>query len=129
MTLIVLCGLPNAGKTTYSKNYDNVIHIDDIRFTEYDQLMVELSERINNAFNANDTVVLDGICCSNSMRKRILSLFDDSIYKKCIFIDISEEDMLKREDRNRHKFELFAISHFFQKPTLDEGWDEIVTIN
>ena len=29
--ITLICGLPNAGKTTYSRQFENVIHLDDFR--------------------------------------------------------------------------------------------------
>ena len=29
--MILICGIPNAGKTTYSQRYSDVIHFDEVR--------------------------------------------------------------------------------------------------
>ena len=92
--LIIMSGIPGAGKTTYAKAIPNakVISNDDIRFSlthgvfldqkEWNQLpIVPIQEHlINEASKTNQTVVLDCTSLTNSIRANLYykyqSLFD-----------------------------------------------------
>lgn len=114
--LTMICGLPNAGKTTYSKRYDNALHQDDIGRIS---CIVEMIEN-------KDDVVIEGYFGRRYERNKVREAYHG--YTKCIFLDISVDESIKREDRNRHPQILRNASRFFEPPTLDEGWDEIIII-
>lgn len=115
--ITMICGLPNAGKTTFSKQYKNALHQDDIGTIE----------NIINAINQIDgDVVIEGYFATCDERKRVISAYNGNA--KCIFIDISVEESIRRENRNRHPQMLKNASRFFEPPTLNEGWDEIIII-
>ena len=112
----MICGLPNAGKTTYSKQFDNALHQDDIgRISR----IVEMIEH-------KDDVVIEGYFGRRHERDRVRQAHKG--YTKCIFLDITTEESIKRENRNRHPQILRNASRFFEPPTLDDGWDEIIII-
>lgn len=115
MTLI--CGLPNAGKTTYSQRYQNVIHLDDFPRNKF----------LNcNAFvSTQDDCVVEGIYNLRCRRLRLLESYHGSAPRICIWIDTPLEERLKRETRGRPSS---VINSGFQPPTLDEGWDEIIIV-
>ena len=117
MELILICGLPNAGKTTYSKRYDNALHQDDIG--KIDRIISIINQ-------ADDDVVIEGYFGTQDARSRIRSAYKGKA--KCIFLDISVEESIRREDRNRHPQILRNASRFFEPPTYSEGWDEIIVI-
>lgn len=114
--LTMICGLPNAGKTTYSKRYDNVLHQDDIGRID----------SIIDIIKQMDEVVVEGYFGTQNERKRVRSAYKGKA--KCIFLDISVEESIRREDRNRHPQTLRNASRFFEPPTYSEGWDEIIVI-
>ena len=115
--LTLICGLPNAGKTTYSKRYDNALHQDDIGTID----------RIIKAVGQTDgDVFIEGYFGRKDQRSRVRSSYKG--FARCIFIDISVEESIRREDRNRNEHILRNAARFFEPPTYDEGWDEIIII-
>ena len=117
--MVLICGLPNAGKTTYSSRYSNVLHYDDI--SRYRQ-----AERIE-IYRRTDAECIEGIYNTVAGRKRIL----DNVRaerKVCIWIDTPPEVCIARETRGRGEHIVLSHAKMFEPPTLDEGWDEIIII-
>lgn len=115
--LTMICGLPNAGKTTYSKCFENALHQDDLGF---------ITNIINLIKQIKEDVVIEGVFSTAEERKKVISAW--SGIKKCIFIDISVEECIRREKRNRHPIVLRHVAKLFEPPTYAEGWDEIIII-
>lgn len=116
---ILICGLPNAGKTTYSQNFENVLHIDEICFN---QIILDKLSKKNN----NKDIVVEGIYGSSSSRQKLIKAYQG--WTKCIFLDVPIEEIIRREDRGRAEFILRSAAKHFTPPTYDEGWDEIEVI-
>lgn len=115
--LTLICGLPNAGKTTFSQQYKNALHLDEIG----------LLDNVLNAIKRTDgDVVIEGYFGTADVRSRICSAYDGQ--KECIFLDVTIEESIRRENRNRHEQILRNASRFFEPPTLDEGWGELIII-
>jgi len=120
MTLII--GIPNAGKTTYSAKYENVIHFDYVWSTNvYDYL----AELVKN----NNDLCIEGVFGASEKRKKILQ--ESKIKNTCIWLDVPVEICLERERNGRKRSDHLVIwaAEDFEPPTLDEGWDEIIIIN
>ena len=117
MTLII--GLPNAGKTTYSQRYTNVLHLDDFPWNRW--------LNCNEAVRQSDgNVVVEGIYNLRCRRERLLeAVAGKNVRNVCIWLDTPQDECLRREDRGR---DARTITDIFQPPTLDEGWDEIIRI-
>lgn len=115
ITLII--GLPNSGKTTYSQQFDNVIHFDDVGHRVF-----ELVEE-----NKGD-VAVEGIFIHRRMRERLLKAYKGSGRRICIWLDITPQECERRENRNRGAYMIWNCFSAFEPPTLDEGWDEIIVI-
>ena len=115
--LMLICGTPNAGKTTYSSRFDNALHLDEIGTT--DKVIGEMKQ-------IDGDVVVEGYFGNAESRRKVRSAYGGEA--RCVFIDISVEESIKREKRNRHEAILRNASRFFEPPTLDEGWDEIIII-
>lgn len=113
----LICGIPNSGKTTYSKKFNNVIHFDDVGS--------HIFEMIKD--NKND-IVVEGIFIFRSIREKILNTYQGEGEKICIWLNISPEECEKRENRNRAKYIIWNCYSVFEPPTLEEGWDEIIII-
>lgn len=113
----MICGLPNAGKTTYLKQFENALHQDDIGTT---------ANVINAIKQINGDIVIEGIFPTVEERKKVISAYNGT--KKCIFIDISVDESIRRENRNRHPQILRNAARFFEPPTKSEGWDDIIII-
>jgi len=124
--ITLICGLPNAGKTTYSENYENVIHFDDIEHRRPN----EQFEKCNAlAAEAQGDVCVEGVYNSVKRRKELLEAVKDKPGKRiCVWISTSAEVCVKRENRNRPVGIVFAHAMSFQPPTTDEGWDEVIEI-
>ena len=119
---MLICGIPNAGKTTYSERFCNVIHYDEIR--EYGRC-AELASKTDG------DVVVEGIFIKASQRRHLIKVCKDKSPKVCIWIDTPLEECKRREDNYRkrplHMVESYCES--FEPPTLDEGWDEIIHLH
>lgn len=115
--LILICGLPRAGKTTYAKNYKNVIHLDD-----YIHLPMALRyEKCAKQAETEETVVVEGIYHKTDLRIKLLNAYKGE-KTKCIWLDTPTE--IKRR---RNGF-IPAMDFPFEPPTTAEGWDEIIVI-
>lgn len=115
--LTLICGLPNAGKTTYSQQFDNPLHLDEIGTADN---VIDKMKQIDG------DVAVEGFFGTSCERRTIRSAYDGEAV--CIFIDISVEESIKRENRNRHPNILRNASKKFELPTLDEGWDRIIVV-
>lgn len=115
MTLI--CGLPNAGKTTFSGRYSKVLHLDDFPPSKF----LNCNEAVRQS---EDDVVVEGIYNIRCRRERLLEVAKGR--KVCIWIDTPLEECLRREGKSEHVVRVGA--EMFQPPTYDEGWDEIIII-
>ena len=116
--LTLICGLPNAGKTTNSQRFPNTIHSDDCK--SMDEVLALVSE------NDGD-VCVEGMFFNRLSRKRLLGSYNGS-GTKCILIDTPLDICLEREDRGRLLPMIRNCADMFEPPTYDEGWDEIEVI-
>lgn len=115
--ITLICGLPNSGKTTFSKRYGNVLHLDDY------------GHRISEAVaHADGDVVVEGVFVLGYMRKRILESYSGDGKKVCVWLNASPEECVRRESRGRPNYMIWNCHSVFEPPTYDEGWDEIVVI-
>ena len=118
MTLI--CGLPNAGKTTYSKQFQNVIHYDDVTAPKGERPICVLC----NIVSAMDDVCVEGVFLRAWERKRVVKAYNGT-ERVCLWLDTPLEECIARENRNRGLYLINRCHALFEPPTLDEGWDEI----
>lgn len=109
MTLI--CGHTRAGKTTFSEQFDNVIHFDDIH--NY-RKVIEMVKK------STCDVVVEGIYCTKQSREELCKAYWGKT--KCILIETSDEIRAKRMGRKRIGWQPFDI------PSYEEGWDEIIVL-
>ena len=119
--MILICGIPNAGKTTYSSRYDNVIHFDEV-------LGRDRRDKVVEAVKQDNSVVVEGVYGKASERKRLAEASED--HNTCIFLDTPLEKCEERERIGRTRStRLVRWAHEdFETPTFDEGWDTIITI-
>lgn len=122
--MILICGIPNAGKTTYSNRFDNVIHYDDVNSTENEPLIITLLKLINAC---PENVCVEGLFLKAFYRKELVSNVNKK-KKICIWLDTPLEECFKRELRERSLVLIREACTFFDPPTFDEGWDEIIII-
>ena len=122
--LTLICGLPNAGKTTYSAQYDDVIHFDDIFNYQKCNLQCWHDSQIGR------DVCVEGVYGEADERIRLLKACQNQSPKVCIWLDVSLEESIEREKNGRKRpFVPMYLHHVtFEPPTLEEGWDEIIRI-
>ena len=111
--LTLICGHSRAGKTTYSKRFENVIHLDDTHSTQ------KVLEKVRMV---SGDVVIEGIYYSPKDRIRLIEAYKGQGFR-CICLDTSKE---VREERHGYKIK---HDYPFLIPTLSEGWDEIIIIS
>ena len=120
--MLIICGIPNAGKTTYSVQYDSVVHFDGLDTTtkkKYDRLK-ELAR--------NGNAVLEGVFGDKRRRTELIECCPLEERKVCIWLDTAVEECVRRENRNRPTNMIRHHAKVFQPPTYAEGWDEIIII-
>ena len=121
MTLI--CGIPNAGKTTYSQHFDNVVHMDDVASKG------KASSRILEIISeSTEDMVLEGVFISRYQRKQLVNACKPEWKNTCIWLDTPLDECIRRENRGRKPNLMQNCHACMQPPTLDEGWDEIIII-
>jgi ATP-dependent DNA helicase RecQ len=86
MTLV--CGLPNAGKTTYCKKFENVIHLDDYNEPRFNLRNKRCNEE---AVKSETDVYIDGCYFTKELRKELSKKYNLPPY--VIFQDPSLEAM------------------------------------
>lgn len=116
--IILICGVGRAGKTTYSQSFENVLHSDG---------MGRKPQRFRNVINAltDGDVIIEGIYETSTLRVELLQAYKGK-GSKCIWLDTSEQ--LVKERLKKDGIPMLSSHFYFEPPTLDEGWDEIVII-
>lgn len=120
--MILICGIPNAGKTTYAKRFDNVINFDRVKGTNK-----QMRERVLEMVKENPSVVVEGVYHKAEDR---INLIKASGGGKVIWLDTPTEVCVERElsYRKRPTLLVESCAKHFEPPTFDEGWDEIIII-
>ena len=118
--LTLICGIPNAGKTTYSERYDSVIHLDDCFHRDYCGIVSAVV----------GDVCIEGVFGQRKMRTDIINACKSHDRKVCIWLDTPFDECMERElsYRNRPLGVVGSHHKMFQPPTYEEGWDEIIII-
>lgn len=114
--MTIICGLPNAGKTTFSQRFDNVIHLDEVGRTS----------RVCEMVAVMDDVCVEGVFPTSAKRRRVREAYDGRA--RLIWLDTPLDECKRREDRGRAEFIIENAARYFEPPTYDEGWDEIEVI-
>ena len=118
-SIFLICGLPNAGKTTFSKQFKTVLHYDDISH-------LPKKER-DHIILTTDAECVEGVFNTRANRTWITRNVPHD-HKVCIWIDTPVDECIRREKRFRSEFFIQILNKHFEPPTLDEGWDEIIHI-
>ena len=115
-SIVLICGRPRAGKTTYSKRYADVLHLDSFGHipNNYANLLWHLPQ---------GSVVVEGIYGTPEQRIELARRFDG--HKVCIWLDTPLETIRGRYPKYA---KLQNFPYPFEPPTLAEGWDEIIRI-
>ena len=141
--LIVMCGLPGAGKSTFAKQYvqehpnTKIMSSDGIREELYGDESIQgnpaevfslMQNRTVEHLEAGIDVVYDATGMAQSNRGEILSRTSESVYKKCVIVWASVEECIKRDSlRRRHVGPgiIDMMVRRFEAPDYSEGFDEI----
>ena len=117
--LTLICGIPNAGKTTYSKQFDNVIHLDDLN---HGKLVLE---RIKDE---TGDVCVEGVYLISRQRRDLIKAYKGQ-GTKCIWLNTPVDECIARENRGRKEVLIRNSAMILEPPTYAEGWDEIEVIH
>lgn len=122
--MILICGIPNAGKTTFSKHYKNVIHWDELH-SRSEQRRKDIEDIVKNS---KDNICIEGMYNHPNTRKSLVEASNQ--FNICIWIDTPEEVCLQREYNFRNRPAGLVLHHakVFQPPTYEEGWDRILVV-
>lgn len=107
--ITLICGQPRAGKTTYSQQFDDVIHLDTSG--AYRGVIHLICDKC-------DDVVVEGVYHSASLRTELLRTYKGD-GSRCIWLNTPLE--IRRERLGWDKW----CDRPFEPPTYDEGWGEI----
>lgn len=106
---LLICGYPRAGKTEYSKQFENVIHTDDY-MEKYD--FKEVIYKILEDIKDKDDWVIEGIQCVRLFRKMLQT--GESLPEKVIWISS------KYQADKKHKG---------VRKMLDKVWSDCLELN
>lgn len=137
---IMLVGNNGSGKTFYSDHYfpqEYIIVRPDELSGDYEEKWRKMNELIKKGLANNKTVVLDGLNLDRSTRQLYLAFTTD--YPKCrkIAYDFGpgNEQNIKvlANERPYLTYKAWEITFIenkklYEKPKLDEGFDEIIII-
>ena len=117
--ITLICGLPRAGKTTYSECYKDtakIYHLDEYGGP------VGGYVRLHKRMKPSENIVVEGVYARSLERKTLIAPFKDD-KKVCIWLNTPKEIKKTR----RGYIEKYC-EYPFEPPTYDEGWDEIIII-
>ena len=138
--IIILCGIPASGKTTYSQQLANQQKVKLYCFDEYKTKIRQLSgmtshermyQDIKSDLLQGHDVVLDDLHTRLEWRQSLLSAIQDIPCKKILIVMTTPlEECVRRNSQRQGQARLpdFVIYHLnqrYQLPSLEEGWDDI----
>lgn len=148
--IIVLCGLPGSGKSTFREMFrSDGVHLstDDLveevakwEGTTYDQVWEReikrvtqvVQENFRNALKHGDSIVWDQTNLTVKKRKAILSQVPEKYYKVAIFIqvheDIRQQRLVNRPGKVIPPHVDKSMLDSLTVPTKDEGFDEVLVL-
>ena len=115
--LVAVCGPPNAGKTTSSLRFPNVVHMDGTR----------LEDACVAVSGAEGDVCVEGVLPNAHVRRRLARAYAGR--RVCVWLDIPFEECVRREARGRGEWMLRNFYGCFEPPTVAEGWDEVIRVD
>lgn len=139
--MLMLCGVPGCGKSTYADKEKEsfIIHssdsiraeLGDVNDQSRDVEVFEiLHNRIKEDLLAGHDVIYDATNVKKVYRKRFLeSISDIQCYKDIVvFLTDLDECLARNEQRERQVPEnvIKGMRMNFEYPTKDEGWDKII---
>lgn len=144
MPIHILSGPPGSGKTTYGKQlasqHNTTLHSwDDIPGAnttpaKIPEVRAQWLANIKQDLESGKDVVIDGTNLYVKERVRLFNELKDFQGPKILYVFTTPLDLClkrnaQREGRARIPDFVITQSHeYYQAPTLDEGWDQIITI-
>ena len=139
--LYVMCGIPASGKSTYAKQlaseqnaklyvYDDIVGKHSIlkRSSIYRQMW----EDIVYDLSQGETVVYDDTTLTKNQRMDILKMCSHLDCDKVIIVMNTPFNVCVHRNEHREqrviRSALLSARNTFQRPTLDEGWNDIIDI-
>jgi predicted kinase len=145
--VILLCGVPTSGKSSWCKNNTNftIISSDNIIenyaenigstynkvFDDYIKDAISLMlQQLKHAVENNENIIIDQTHLTPKVRKRKLKMIPDHYEKIAVYFEITKEEMLKRnhnEDRTKivPKRVLLQMFESYSRPTVEEGFSSV----
>lgn len=129
--IFVLCAPSGAGKTTFShqlvKQYNAARYsFDEMKCFKHSDLI----EPIIESFNKGKSVVVDALYSKIKFRKELLQAIKDIDCERIlIYVNTPLEECIRRNAGRENPLPEFIVKDIysrFERPTLDEGWDEII---
>lgn len=124
--ITLICGVPNAGKTTFSAKYQKCLRYDEIALTTPKRYA-----HICETVRSEGDIAVEGVYDEKWRREEFVKACHEGGHKAvCIWLDTPLEVCIERERNYRHRLEQMVRHSYdaFQPPTYDEGWDEIIII-
>lgn len=132
MTLTIMCGLPNSGKTTKANNIAEETGATIIRVDDYTHLYQEgykpnqIIEIVINdtksVLGRGEDVVYDAVNATKSERKQLFDNFSTIADVVCVYMVTPAEMCIKRDKSGWSSF----YARIFEEPTEDEDFELII---
>ena len=130
-TLYVMCGIPGSGKSTLSKQLAEEYGLTRFSFDEMKCYTTRQFLRpVVATLQEGKSVVMDSTHLRVNGRKVILDAVKDIPCRKvCVLMDTPFDECLRRNANREARVSdmmMESVHRTMQKPTLSEGWDEII---
>lgn len=152
MELVMLCGIPTSGKSTYVEKLKKLDYWKDAVVLSTDNYIEKCAKSVGQTYNevfddvipdatrelelefnmAKDkgrNIIWDQTNLSIKTRKKKLSKLPSHYHRGVIYFTVSLEDALERNKHREGKFIpesiLKRMWHQFETPTLEEGFDYV----
>lgn len=131
--LYVMCGVPGSGKSTFSRKLAEEKGLERFSFDEMKCFRLEEFMRpAIKAIQEGKNVILDTTNLRVNVRKKVLQYMEEIPCRKVVvYMDTSLEQCLYRNAHRETRLQdciIESIYRSLQKPTLEEGWDEIIYV-